>query len=365
MTTKIIIVGGFLGAGKTTLLLQAARRLIAQGNRVGLITNDQGENLVDTALAAQQEIPVTEVAGGCFCCRFPDLIKGLHHLQERVKPDVILAEPVGSCTDLVATILYPLQRYYADQFQLTPLTILFDAQRDLTEFSPEVAYLYRQQLAEADLLVLSKTDLLSETKLEHQQTEMELLAPQAQILTLSAQSGAGVEAWLTQVHNLPTLGTPKIDYHALDLNYTRYSAAEAELGWLNAQGVLVADHPPFQATDWASRLLEHLADRWSEQSAAIAHVKLNLQTPAGQFKVSLTQTGGPLTWDRQDEEQQTDHVEFILNARVSSPPDKLEQTVRQGLERIKPSQTARYLFTHFESFSPAPPQPTHRLTGQP
>ena len=58
------------GSGKTTLLLQAAKTLINRGYRVGLITNDQGQNLVDTQLASQNEIPVTEVAGGCFCCRF-------------------------------------------------------------------------------------------------------------------------------------------------------------------------------------------------------------------------------------------------------------------------------------------------------
>lgn len=100
MTTRIAIVGGFLGAGKTTLILATARRLVERGYRVGLVTNDQGEDLVDTALAADATIPVAEVAGGCFCCRFPDLLAGLQRLQEVAEPDVILAEPVGSCTDL-------------------------------------------------------------------------------------------------------------------------------------------------------------------------------------------------------------------------------------------------------------------------
>ncbi|MCB0080402.1 MAG: hypothetical protein KDE47_05715, partial [Caldilineaceae bacterium] len=69
MSIRLIITGGFLGAGKTTLLLTAARRLAERGYRVGLITNDQGADLVDTALGTGAEIPVTEVAGGCFCCR--------------------------------------------------------------------------------------------------------------------------------------------------------------------------------------------------------------------------------------------------------------------------------------------------------
>ena len=55
---RLIIAGGFLGAGKTTLLLTAARRLAERGYRVGLITNDQGDDLVDTALGKGAELPI-------------------------------------------------------------------------------------------------------------------------------------------------------------------------------------------------------------------------------------------------------------------------------------------------------------------
>src|SRR5438874_745457 len=105
MPTHLTLVGGFLGAGKTTLLLQAARLLSGQGHRVGVITNDQGQDLVDTALVARQEIPIQEVSRGCFCCCFPDFMAAIQRLQETVKPSIILAEPVGSCTDLTSTIL--------------------------------------------------------------------------------------------------------------------------------------------------------------------------------------------------------------------------------------------------------------------
>src|SRR5262245_45815740 len=160
MTTRLIIVSGFLGAGKTTLLLQAAQHLTGQGYRVGLVTNDKRADSVVTALADYQNIPVTEVAGGCFCCRFPDLIKALRHLQKTVEPDVILAEPVGSCTDLMATIFRPLAEYYGEQFQVAPLTILLDGIRDTAEFTEIVTYLFQIKLAEAELIVLSNTDML-------------------------------------------------------------------------------------------------------------------------------------------------------------------------------------------------------------
>lgn len=136
MTTRLVITGGFLGAGKTTLLLKAAQRLTKRGYRVGLLTNDQGEDLVDTALGTQAAIPVTEVAGGCFCCRFPDLVAGLQRLQEVAAPDIVLLEPVGSCTDLVATVVRPLVQFHGNTYQLAPLTILLDSTAISLTFHP-------------------------------------------------------------------------------------------------------------------------------------------------------------------------------------------------------------------------------------
>ncbi len=110
---RLILVGGFLGAGKTTLLAQAAVRLSKRGKRVGLVANDQAAELVDSEVLKTTGTCVEEVAGGCFCCRFPDMIAALERLAERDQADVLLGEPVGSCTDLAATVMQPLKRLYA------------------------------------------------------------------------------------------------------------------------------------------------------------------------------------------------------------------------------------------------------------
>ena len=104
--SRYVMIGGFLGAGKTTAVLRAARTLTDRGLRVGLITNDQSTGLVDTAMLRSHGFAVEEIAGGCFCCRFPSLQEAAGRLDESTRPDVFLAEPVGSCTDLVATVSY-------------------------------------------------------------------------------------------------------------------------------------------------------------------------------------------------------------------------------------------------------------------
>ena len=93
---RYIMIGGFLGAGKTTAVAKLARRLHDQGLRVGLITNDQGSELVDTAMLAAHGFPVEEIAGGCFCCRFNSLGEAANKLSAQSRPDVFIAEPVGS-----------------------------------------------------------------------------------------------------------------------------------------------------------------------------------------------------------------------------------------------------------------------------
>lgn len=105
----LVIVGGFLGVGKTTTLSYLARILTRRGRKVGIVTNDQGRTLVDTKFQANLELPVVEVVGGCFCCRFDDLVTQADALISQYQVDIILAEPVGSCTDLVATVCKPLE----------------------------------------------------------------------------------------------------------------------------------------------------------------------------------------------------------------------------------------------------------------
>ncbi|NDB77878.1 MAG: cobalamin biosynthesis protein P47K, partial [Verrucomicrobia bacterium] len=145
------MLGGFLGAGKTTAVAKLAERLTAQGMRVGLITNDQGAELVDTAMLRSRGFATEEIPGGCFCCRFNSLVDAANKLTADSRPEVFIAEPVGSCTDLVATVTYPLRRMYGDQFLIAPLSVLVDpvrAQRVLGlttggQFSEKVLYIYR------------------------------------------------------------------------------------------------------------------------------------------------------------------------------------------------------------------------------
>jgi len=76
-----------------------------RGKKVGLITNDQAPELVDSMLLINNGLRVEEVSGSCFCCNFNGFIGAVQHYNTDREVDFIIAEPVGSCTDLSATIL--------------------------------------------------------------------------------------------------------------------------------------------------------------------------------------------------------------------------------------------------------------------
>src|SRR4029077_7697432 len=126
----------------------------------------QAQDLVDTTSLRAQGFAVEEVAGACFCCRFDDLVGKVGRLQEDERPDLILAEPVGSCTDLVATVVQPLKDLYRDRFEVAPYAVLFKPDHGLRilkgqgAFSPKAAYIFRKQLEEADAIVLNRLDEL-------------------------------------------------------------------------------------------------------------------------------------------------------------------------------------------------------------
>ncbi|UCE60540.1 MAG: MIP family channel protein, partial [Phycisphaerales bacterium] len=231
---RMVLVGGFLGAGKTTLLFEAAKRLMQKGKQVGLITNDQAAELVDTASLSAKGLPVEEVAGSCFCCNFDGLVRAAEALQHDIQADVLIAEPVGSCTDLSATILQPLKDKYGQQFKLAPLSVLVDPVRlkDVLAGKPgrlhdSAAYIMRKQLEEADMIVITKTDLLSKKEYEDLRVLTLEHFRRAEVCSLSALTGEGVDDWLQVV--LTAGGAGK---RVVDVDYDTYAEGEAVLGWL-------------------------------------------------------------------------------------------------------------------------------------
>jgi Ni2+-binding GTPase involved in maturation of urease and hydrogenase len=360
-SARFILIGGFLGAGKTTALLRLAERLKREGRRVGLITNDQSVDLVDSARARAAGVPVEEITGGCFCCKFDSLVQASQALTRATAPDVLLAEPVGSCTDIKATVGYPLRQLYGNDYTVAPLSVVVDPLRCAgilgllpgKQFSDKVVYVYRKQLEEAELIVVNKADLVDNGLRKRLDVELGKVFPGAKRLYVSSRTGEGLDAWFDLLVS-GELGT----IPAMDVDYDLYAEGEALLGWLNASADLSAA-APFDGNAFLLTLARDVRGRLAAAGAPVAHLKMTLAPSTGPDlgAVSLT---------REDEEPQATHAldapldrgRLVINLRAEADPERLRKDVEAALAAPSP---VRATLTKMAAFRPGRPSPTHRV----
>ncbi|MCS7263914.1 MAG: cobalamin biosynthesis protein P47K [Armatimonadetes bacterium] len=359
---RVIFTGGFLGAGKTTALGAIAKKLIQQGLTVGLVTNDQAANLVDTAIVKELGVPVAEVAGGCFCCKFSDLVDATEQVLAN-KPDVLLGEPVGSCTDLAATVVNPMKLFYGEIFRIAPFSVLVDPLRvrelvlkELpTRFPEEVAYIFKKQLEEADIIVLNKLDTLTQEEADRMIGALKELQPNKPILKVSALRGDGIEDWLQMLMG----DAPSGSYILRDIDYDTYAKGEAVLGWLNATIRLVGS-PKFDANRFAKELMSELRSSINARNAEVAHLKFLLTSGTQMLRGHLTKADAEPNFV--GEIGEVSEATLVLNARVALSPETLGGIATQAVLKAAKSVNAEAEILSIQSFSPPYPRPPYRLS---
>jgi len=357
-TTRLILVGGFLGAGKTTLLWEAARRIMGNGKRVGLITNDQASELVDSAILLRNKVKVAEVSGSCFCCNFNGLISAMEQVRKEADADIIIAEPVGSCTDLSATIIQPLKEKIGRELLVSPLSVMADPAHlaDILNggtggLHPSAAYIFRKQLEESDIIMISKVDLLNANELVLLKEKVKLNFPNADVMTVSAVTGEGIDEWLKEVMNRTDAGKQLVE-----VDYDIYAEGEAVLGWLNSNIELNGE-----PTDWdafAGDFLQDLSHEFDKRNATVGHVKIILENGDDYLMGNLT--GKCKTLNFRGSAGISKKARLTLNARVEMSPEDLEDIVRKILD-ANSNGNLTVKIVALRCLSPGRPNPTFRF----
>jgi G3E family GTPase len=355
--TRLILVGGFLGAGKTTLLWEAAQRIINNGQRVGLITNDQAPELVDTALLSRKGMMVAEVSGSCFCCNFDGLISALKQVKKEAEADVIIAEPVGSCTDLSATLIQPIKENMKGEILVSPLSVLADPERlaDILDggtagMHPSAAYIFNKQLEESDIILISKADLLTRSDLERLKERVKINYPNTDVISISSKSGEGIDEWMDTVMSRTNAGS-----RLLKIDYDIYAEGEAVLGWLNCTLKLSSESANWD--EFALAFLSNLSQRFDSLSANVGHVKMIIES--GEDYLTGNLTGKSDTLNLNGSAGTGAEARLTLNARVEMSPESLEQIVHEILDTTSHGKIKSTILV-WRCLSPGRPNPTFR-----
>jgi hypothetical protein len=289
----------------------------------------------------------------------------VQRLEAAVAPEVFLAEPVGSCTDLVATVTYPLQKLYGNAYVIAPVSVLVDPLRagqvlglePAESFNEKVLYIYRKQLEEADIIVITKTGLIDAARLERLRAKLGSEFPHAKVLAISAYEKRGLDEWFLLLEK-GTQGTRP----AMEVDYEIYAEGEAMLGWLNATVEFTLPKAVGGET-----LLYSVGSRIQLALAGIeiAHLKIALRPDESKEVgvINLVRRGGKPEISR--------HLnvpvqvgELTVNLRAETTPEKLHTAVRGAIVEIArefPGMLTE--FAHLQYFRPGKPVPTHRITS--
>ncbi|HOD92515.1 MAG TPA: GTP-binding protein [Clostridia bacterium] len=360
--TKVAVIGGFLGSGKTTLILNIAKNLIKKGKSVGIVTNDQGSDLIDARFLKDNGLDVVSVKGKCFCCFFDELASKLDQFKKKKAVDVLLLEPVGSAINLVATIFKPfvnnksvMLQSFNEGFALSPLVVLADPKRvkhlmlsdSNSEYSTPISYLFSKQLEEADLILINKKDTIRDNE---QRELVEFLKRKYKNTSVKCISAIQNE-YVEEITHLIINGT-FVSKAGIDVDYNKFKSIEASLGWLNSNAFVRYD----QDVDVNSLMDEYMKTVKKElviSGCHIAHMKCYAIADDDFYKASITSNDDEISINS-EMTLKHDAFNIIINARIISSPDVLKHIFENNLKIIFHPQSV-----NTESFSPKYPKPDH------
>lgn len=396
----LAFLSGFLGSGKTTAIVGLCRLLGARGIRTAIVTNDQGRHQVDLAFARAAGVPAVAVSDGCLCCRFDDFEDRVRELAVTARPQVVFAEAVGSCTDLVATVMRPFEAYrerhgaeagHLSTFVDVRLLGPYLAGRRLP-FAEHVLYLFERQLAEADVLVVNQRDRVAPERARAVLQAVRERWPETPALLASAFDEADLLAWYDLLTSARS--RPRVD---VEVDYARYTEAELALAWVDRTLRLRATTGADLGVTVVA-LLEATARRLRAAGLTVGHLKAHARGEAGEAKVGLVAGdlaeassgaavsgaaasaagddaalagGGP---DRVSVQTAAGaasdgvprlgpSVELLVNLRAVGDPAAVAACLDAAVAELQSRGGVKVETVEGAAFRPGAPRPRHRMTG--
>ena len=307
---KIIVVGGFLGSGKTTVLVRLGTYYSSLGKSVGIIVNEIGEIGIDGDVISQYGLETKEITSGCICCSLKMSLRAtLLTMIDNYHPDILIIESTGIAYPGAIRDEIMLMNLVID-YDMAPLLTLFDGSR-FKQILKEIKNFAAQQLAQAEVIAVSKADLIDASFLPIIEEAVGQINPKAEIISLSSKNTeslahlidilersedveARVEALKKVMSNdgkLLMAGAPKSD-----------SIAESGVGSFSAEyplnesalNALTDSDCEFVVRTLMAEIRHAVLER---NPTFLGHIKLFLEVGSSLYKISLTTSEEEPTYD--------------------------------------------------------------------
>jgi G3E family GTPase len=222
-------------------------------------------------------------------------------------------------------------------------------------FSFNVLYIYLKQIEEADLLVITKSDLLNETKIDSLRAAILEKFPTKEIITISSRTGTNLESWFGRITRRKQSAS-----EAIQVDYDIYADGEARLGWLNSTVELTAG-APFDVDEFLMCLANEIQARMQQQKTEVAHLKMTVSSGADGNLAAIQLVGSNVTPELSVRGNKlVRNATLSINLRAESKSEVLAAAIRQSLVVTEAQFSLHATTTHLEHFQPGKPSPTYR-----
>ncbi len=331
---KFAVISGFLGAGKTTAMMALTREYTARYGRAAMISNDLGHgvDLADDRYARLSGCSASQITGGCICYVKEELAGRLRECYGR-GCELVMSDIPGFGVGALEHVYHGLSERFPGEFELAPFTVLAEPRTvELLRSGQggDLAYLYRSQLAEADLIVLSKCDLLTQERCREDCAWLSEHFPEAEVLAVSAREGTGLGRLSAALREgRASMRRPDIGYGG-----EAFQNAMGRLSEFYIQYRAVVCCRDFDADAYLLDLARSVREQIRSAGFAIPHLKLLAWDADGNFgKADLIGTDRDIEVPHRFGSPCTD-IAAVLNASAACPADRLEQIILHAVDTV-------------------------------
>ncbi len=359
MKTKYMVTSGFLGAGKTTSMIAFARDINRRSlGSAAIIANDLGAgNIVDAEFCAAAGVMTLPVSGGCICYQHDNLVSRMRQL-EGAGADVIFSDIPGCGIGARDHVYIELEENETGQFDLLPFTCIVDPER-LRMIMPEEAdinlpeemkFLLDAQMAEADLIVLNKTDTIAGEVKERIVEFIRSIYPKTPVMTMSAMTGDGV----SRVVDYLLANRSKAEHREIGYESEAFIEAENRLSWFNTR-VFMQQRQDMNIdfNSVITDIFEGIRAGLKKHDGNVPHLKMFAADSEEEltdfFKASMIGVDYDVEYDRRLDRKYS-ALSLIINARCAADPVVMADIVDEAVDSVSEKYDLKVRTFFMETF---------------